>query len=357
MIDRSRKPDRSGRSSGAVAPGSSRESRSDPHSPVGPPKIDSSESDRSSESTDRVGSTSDDEANGFARTLLDLIQSLPRRPVESARGIIGSTSDAIIGPVTPVFEEQFSVGRRVEGEDSVREGDFPISSSLGPPAPVGDEAASGGTGGADRREEIAPLPLSAMLCGSAHEEPAETLIANRREPNEGSFTDPALSADRVSGVESSGARAVKPTHSPVADTSSDILAAAAIAGNVELHTGPDPWTSCRDGVASELTMRGAASSVRMPPETVAVGPVGPVAGHDEVFGRTTAESSFATSWSESSGADLLSSRPGAASPADEGSAGVDLNPTNALLGQILDELRRHHQSAPLASGRSVYPER
>ncbi|HEY2158434.1 MAG TPA: hypothetical protein VGH33_22580, partial [Isosphaeraceae bacterium] len=69
------------------------------------------------------------------------------------------------------------------------------------------------------------------------------------------------------------------------------------------------------------------------------------------------ESGFATNWSGLTGGDPLGSRPGAVSPADEGSAGVDLSPTNALLGQILDELRRHQQSAPIASGRLVYPER
>jgi hypothetical protein len=57
------------------------------------------------------------------------------------------------------------------------------------------------------------------------------------------------------------------------------------------------------------------------------------------------------------GSDFIESHSGAISPSNEASAGLDLNPTNALLGQILDELRRHQQSAPLASGRSVYPER
>jgi hypothetical protein len=45
------------------------------------------------------------------------------------------------------------------------------------------------------------------------------------------------------------------------------------------------------------------------------------------------------------------------SVSDEGQAGVDLSATNALLGQILDELRRRTWSAPIASTRAVYPER
>ena len=56
-------------------------------------------------------------------------------------------------------------------------------------------------------------------------------------------------------------------------------------------------------------------------------------------------------------ADSTGGRRGATSTKDDGSTGVDLSPTNALLGQILDELRRQQQLARIVSGRSVYPER
>jgi hypothetical protein len=361
MIDRFRKPDRSGHFSGTVLPDSPREATSGPRHSVSPPTIDSPEADRPRDSTDRLGPTGDDEANGLARTLRDLVQSLPRHPVDSVQGAIESAPDSIIGPVTPTFEDQFSVERWVESEDGVRkiELNSSVSGRIGSSAPSDHEnaPARSDSGRSDRREEIAALSSITTPYERVYGDPAGTPIGNRLEPGKLPIAGSGLSADRVRSVESPGIRAAELAHSPVADISSNNLAAATGVGNTELSLDLGRWTSSPDRESPDSMMRGGALSIGTPPETVAVGPVGPAGRHDEDFDRASGESGTATRWSGLSGGDPLSSRPTAISPADEGPTGVDLSPTNALLGQILDELRRHHQSAPIASSRFVYPER
>src|SRR5947209_3628560 len=122
MIDRSSEPDRSGLFPRAVPPDSSGAAASDPRHPASRPTIDSPAADRSRESANHFHPTGDDEANGLVRTLRELIESLPRHPVESARGTIESTPDAIIEPAMPTIDDQSSVERRVEAGDSVGEG-------------------------------------------------------------------------------------------------------------------------------------------------------------------------------------------------------------------------------------------
>ncbi len=360
MFDRPRMLNRGSLFSGVVLPDSHHEATSGRRHAVSPPTNDSFEVNRSPEPTDRLG-PDDDDANGLGQTLRDLIESLPRGAVESARRTVESTPDAIVGPVTLTFDDQSAVERRVESEDGAREGDSnsPVSGRYGLPAKGGleDAPARSESGGTDHREEIAALSSITVLHPIAHGGLAGAAIANPTDLGEGPIVRPAFSVDRVGGVESPGAWAAEPTHPPVADTSSKGLAAAAIAGNLELHTDLGRWTTRPDRAATEPTMRGVASIIRMPPETVAVGPVGLATRHDVGIDRTSGESGSATTWSGLAGGDLLGSRPGAVSPADEGSAGVDLSSTNALLGQILDELRRHQQSALTTSGRLVYPER
>ncbi len=360
MIDRFTKPDRGVSSWGAALPDSPREGAFGPRHSVSPPTIDSSDADSSPESPDRPSSTGED-ANGLARTLRELIHSLPRRPVESAQGTIESTPDSVVGAVTPTFEDPCANGRRVESERGVSGSELhsPMSGRSGPPAPGRHEDAGtrSESGESDRREPIAALSVDTTVYGRAHGEPAESQTAHRHEPGEGPIAEAVFSVDRIGAVEPSGARAAEPTPARVADNSSAGLMVAAITRNGELDTDLGRWTSRANEAVPAPIMEGITSSVRTPAETVAVGPVGPAARYAEGFDRTSGESASATSWSGSSDVDPLGVRPGAVSPADEGSIGIDLNPTNALLGQILDELRRQQQSAPIASGRMVYPER
>jgi hypothetical protein len=114
--------------------------------------------------------------------------------------------------------------------------------------------------------------------------------------------------------------------------------------------GPRPSGPSSDQAPPEWAVTDRGSRAEPSEATVAVGPVGPAGSLEESFDRPPSPSLI---WDEP----LSGDRPGSQAPSGEGLSGVDLRPTNELLGQILDELRRLHQPAPIASGRSVYPER
>ncbi len=361
MSDRSGKPDRARLLKDATQPESPREEAPRPRHPISSPPIDSSETNRLGEVTDRSGPT-DDDTRKLAQTIRGLIQSLPRRQIGSAQGILESAADAIVGAVAPTFEEQSPVDRRAEAEDGGREDDSisPVSGSSRLPAPgghVGTTALSD-SGALQRREEIVSASLIAPLLGGACREPDGNPTANRwPDPGGVAIASPAFSDDRAGCIDSREARATESTPPPLMDSSSAVPAAVAVAGNVDFHADLGRRIYRPDHAVNDPTMYGVGSSVGTLPEMVAIGPIGPTGRLDEGFDRASGESVPSMSLAELAGADSAGGPRGAASAREEGAIGVDLSPTNALLGQILDELRRHQQPAQIASGRSVYPER
>jgi hypothetical protein len=146
------------------------------------------------------------------------------------------------------------------------------------------------------------------------------------------------------------------THPVAPESSTAGVATVTVAAGVDGRADLASWGSRRDRAVAGPMIQGVGPAVGTSPEMVAVGPVGPVARLAEGLDGTSAVPAPASSWDGTTGGDPFSGR-GAVSPGDKGPSGVDMSPTNALLGQIFDELRRHNQSAPIASGRSVYPER
>jgi hypothetical protein len=265
----------------------------------------------------------------------------------------------------PAFEDQPSAGRQAESENNnVREGALisPTPDRAGPSAMAGHEDAAPRPdfGPSDRREEVVTISSASPLQGGLDGEPAGYPNPDRsRDLIEGPAIGPVSpgAGDWADGGESLGGRIVEGARHSLADFPMAGVAAAAVARSIESPPDLERLRSRSDRSPGESATRGSASVSGAAPETVAVGLVGPASRHDDSFDRASGEPASATNWGGSSCDDPFGGRHGTASAADEGPAGVDLSATNALLGQILDELRRHQQSAPIASGRSVYPER
>ena len=181
MNNRPRKPDRAGFFTEAAPTESLREEAPGPHHTISPPPIDSSEADRPAEVTDLPGPT-EDETKKLARTIRELIQSLPRRQINSARGIIESAAHAIAGAIAPTFEDQSPVARRIDAEDGFREGESNslLQGSSGPSAPgeYGGTTVLPDPGASERREEVASIPSVVPLLGDAYGDPDGNPTAN-----------------------------------------------------------------------------------------------------------------------------------------------------------------------------------
>ena len=283
----------------------------------------------------------DDEERRFARGLQELIQSLPSRsasaPPEPAR-------DGIFGVTTPTFEDQPANERRAESEKGGAESDS---------IPLGTDRLDSSTGGhhesetsprpdlgrVDRRDEIVVIPSATPpLGGQEGELSGHPAYDRSRESGDGSVIGPASS-----GVQS-GPLAV--------DATTAGIAAAAFAPTVDHYATLRTEGPLADRASSDVTTQDGDPRIGAPSETVATGPIGPAGRPEESFDRAPT----AATWGVSTVGDPFAAHIGFPSTTGEGQAGVDLNQTNVLLGQILDELRRQQQ-APIASGRSVYPER
>jgi hypothetical protein len=334
MSDRPRKSDGASPFPDESPPGLARH-------PASPSPTAPWEAEGTAEFAERPGSI-DDEAKEFARTLRALIQSLPPRPDVPRRGAIGAETEAIAGVAAPTLEDQPTTGARATSEDNLRQDDTATFS----PDRIGsfaagsyevDAALRSDLAEVNRREEVVTIPSVAPLRGDMDREPAADPL---HDPIEGMTGEWGAQGTRPVALESSTAG----------------VATVAVAAGVDARADLASWGSRRDRALAAPMIQGVGPAVGTSPEMVPVGPVGPVARLAEGLDRSSAVPAPASSWDGTTGGDPFGGH-GAVSPGDEGPSGVDLSPTNALLGQILDELRRHNQSAPIASGRSVYPER
>lgn len=349
MSDRPRNPSRAGLFSGEApfdrSAGETADPRQGPpfsprHS-ASPPAIESP-----TESIERTRTVNDNEAEQLARTLKDLFQSLPRRPGVTSESAPASAPGGVAGVAAPTFEDFPSDERRAKfGEDSPGLGTE--SASTGPGG--GDSPAMGGHGedsfarpdlcqGGDTATVALVTPISAVPDG------------------ETTGTPPADGNEADAGGTSGGL--ATPSPSPFAAESTMIGAdAGAIAAGVGPAADLGRLGSPSAGATIEATAQGGTPAAWSSPETVAIGSIGLVGHNAEGFDPTLSSSTSAMTWGGVSGGVPFATANGTVSPGGEGPSGLDLGPTNALLGQILDELRRHQQSAPIVSGRSVYPER
>jgi hypothetical protein len=347
MSDRPRNPSRAGLFSGEAPSDRSSGETADPlqghplgpHHPASPPAIESATG-----LTDRAQAVSNAEAEQFARTLKDLIQSLPRRPGASSASAPGSAPEGIAGVATPTFEDLPAGERRAKsGEDdlSLATGSTPTGAGRGDsPAVGGYEAGSSARPDLWRAggEGVTTVALAAPLSAARDGEQAG---------------QPPVNGNRADVGGTSGGQADGGSNPFAAEAAMIGVAAVAIAAGVDPSADLGRRGSPSDRATIEPATTGGVPAA-WTPETVAVGQIGPAGRNDEGFDRASAS---ATSWGGASGGDPFATDYGNASPAVEGPSGVDMGPTNALLGQILDELRRHQQSASISSGRSVYPER
>lgn len=307
-----------------------REPLEGPHHPASPPRID-------------------DEAERFARTLRDVIQSLPGRPGSVPSGTPAPAHGGIFGVATPTFDDQPADGRRAESGqgdsagDSITLGMDRLDSST---AGRHESETSPRTdlGRVDRRDEVVAIPSAAPPLGGHEGDLSGHPASDRsREPVDGFVIGPASSGAQ------SGSFAVEATTAGIAS--------GAFATAVDPYSTLGTAGFSLDRASSEVGTQDGDPRIGPPSGTVAIGPIGPAGRPDESFDRAPSPSASAAPWSGSTGGDPFAAHLGFPSAAGEGQAGADLNQTNALLGQILDELRRNQQQAPIASGRSVYPER
>ena len=333
MSDRPRNPSRSGLFSDANPPerslGEGRDLQTEPSQgtrhPASPPPID-------------------DEAKQFARTLRGLIQSLPRGPGSAPTGATAPAYDGIFGIVAPAFEDQPADDRRAESGRDNQEGDS-ISQGTGRPDSATQDRHESDTstrpdlGSGDRPDAVAAIPSAVPPPGGHEGDLSGHPVSDRsREPAGGSVVGPASTGVQIGSF--------------AAEVTSTGIAAA-----VEPHAALGPAGFPLDRASAEAAAQDDGAGLAATSETVAIGPIGPAGRPEETFDRGPAQAVSATTWGGSLDGDPFGGYLGSASSAGEAQGGADLNQTNALLGQILDELRRYQQQAPIASGRSVYPER
>ncbi len=308
------------------------------------------------ESSDRLGAI-DDETKQLASTLHDLIQSLPRRPGSSPSEATGSPAEGISGVATPTFDDQPTDERRARsGGDGLAGDPIPPGADRATPPAEGrresDTTARPDLGGADRRDEVVAMPSAGPVPGNPGVDPTGHPAPDRsRDPIEGSVMGRVPSGE---GDPSEG-RAGQGSHSFVVESAATGIVAGAVSAAIEPQAALGPGGFRPDRATNETAILGDAGTGASL-ETIAVGPIGPAGRPEEGLDRAASPSSTSMAWGMSPGGDPSEGGLGAGPLAVEGPGGVDMAPTNALLGQILDELRRQQQ-APIASGRSVYPER
>lgn len=323
MSDRPRQPDRAGRFADASPTDPTRDAPPVTHHPAEPPPVD--------------------QAAPASLTLRDLILSLPRRPGPDSAPDPASVPDGVSGVATPTYDDPPADERRAKHAEESGASDLP--------PPASDRAHSLREGRDD-----GPTPVRADLGGGNRRDEVVPLLAAPPNPG-GPGAElpgyPAFSRSVAADVEA------PPSRDRVDRSQGEYATAAVspmggIAAAVEAPTGLGRWASTQDR-STEGGPGGDTFPTGSTVDVVAIGPVGPAVRTEDPFDRGTSQAIVTTPWGGPSG-DSFAGRPEASSPAGEGAPGVDLGPTNALLGQILDELRRQQQ-APIASGRSVYPER
>lgn len=352
MSDRYRNPSRAGLFSGEAQPDGSpgetadllRDHTPSPHHPASLPPIDSP-----AEFTDRAHAVDKSEAKQLARTLKDIFQSLAGHPVSSPTLTSVAAPEEIAGVVTPSVEVPTASGRHAKPSD-----DGPgLTTESAPTGPVLGDSLAGGRDGVDSsaRSELQSADRGEFVGTAALAMPLS--VARDGEPT----GQPASSADRPTGGETSEGLALRGPSFIAAEAA--LVGGAAVAIAVGGEPAPDfgRWSSSSDRATLEAATRGGVHAVAASQETIAVGPIGLVGRNDEGLDRASFASVAPTTWGGASGGDLFATGHGDASTAAEGPGGSDLGPTNALLVQILDELRRNSQASFIASGRSVYPER
>lgn len=361
MSDRPRKPSRSGLFSGANPPGRPLVERADPlretspgsYHPASPTPLDPSKPGGPTGPDDRTGAV-DDRAKQFALTLRDLIESLPPR-ADSAAARLAPAPQGIPGVTMPAFEDHPAVERQARTVEDVP-GGGPSPSDfdrVGPPTRgrlEADATARPDLARSDRRDEDLVIPSTALSPGGPEVDLPGYPTSERSPGPVESALEPTCSGIQPDvggsfGGDGPGERSLA-IEVPMAGI------AAAPAAGVDLRIGP-----VHRGIAADLGPSGSESSGvddgAGESQTIAVGPVGSAGRFEESFDRPPSSTAPTASWGGSSGGDPS----GAVRSPVEGASGADFGPTNALLERILDELRRQHRSAPIASGRSVYPER
>jgi len=300
----------------------------------------------------RVADAAHPAADDLSRTLRDLIRSLPGRPGTPPAAPAGV---ADVGAPLPDERLGSSRGPHAAGEEVIRPDQAgPGQASLAPPGvldappPAGTAAAGpAGRGGGVEATVTAP-PLDILRAdpagsGSPRTAPSESLALGPAPPPAvgGMMFELAADVGRTApgGEDAAGAMSSGMTDGVV--PSGDLLAAAG--------RGAAPSSPATDVGAGPAGPGGGAWG----PETVPS--VGLIRGYDEAPGRGPDPSAASGGWGDPS-ADPAAALAPNATPGEAGAQPADLSRTNALLEQILEELRRQ-QPSYVASGRSVYPER
>lgn len=350
MSDRPPRPDRAG----LFFDEGPRETSSGPRHPSSPPPIEPSGADRP-DLMEKVAPP--------AQALRNLIQSLPRRPGPMLSNVSPPTLEGIFGVAPPSFVEQPSGEGRPRPEDISASDPIPAGTDRSgtPPASIHEPETTmlRDPRGVDRRDEVITVLSTAPVAGDHPESPAshQGTFAHPPDLMAGSAADPLSSGSRIEEARLPEREPAGGSRPGVVDLSAAVGPPGAVTAAVEPPSIPGSGTFAVDRLATEPAFRGVWATTEPARVAVEVGPVGPAARRDEGFDGMPSVPAASASWGASMGEDPLSGRRGTTSAADEGVAGVDLSATNALLVQILDELRRQHQPGPFASARSVYPER